>query len=359
MTSAEHDGRPGRILLVEDDAVAAHFAMHVLGRQGGFEVVHTPDPAVALQRVSSEAWDLVLTDAELPGMTGLELLEAVCRLSPGLPIAVITAHEPGETTVQALRKRADEFLQKPVRPDRLLAAAVSLVAKGRAARLAARQAVLAIGTHPGDVETGTAGTLLAHRGIGHKVSILTLTRGHGTTSGASGGSGQGGRAGGSEMAALALGATVFLEDLQDTSFEDGGTAASVIRRVIETVRPTAIYTHSLHDARLDHRSTHRAAMLAAREIGSVYCFQSPSATAEFRPTRFVTIDEQVERKLLAVKAFASRGQARDCLEQDLVESTARQWSRPGGGRYAEAFEVIRENAAAAGQPAGYGRSLTA
>ena len=120
MTSAEHDGRPGRILLVEDDAVAAHFAMHVLGRQGGFEVVHTPDPAVALQRVSSEAWDLVLTDAELPGMTGLELLEAVRRLSPGLPIAVITAHEPGETTVQALRKRADEFLQKPVRPDRLL-----------------------------------------------------------------------------------------------------------------------------------------------------------------------------------------------------------------------------------------------
>jgi two-component system, NtrC family, response regulator HydG len=355
MTGTEHDGRHGRILLVEDDAVAAHFAMHVLGRRGGFDITHTPDPAAALQHVRSEAWDLVLTDAELPGMTGLELLEAVRRISPDLPIAVITAHESGETAVRALCNRADEFLQKPVRPERLLAAAASLVAKGRAARLAARQAVLAIGAHPGDVEMGTAGTLLAHRGIGHKVSILTLTRGASRTIG---GSGEGARAGGSEMAALALGATLFLEDLQDTSIEEGDPATGVIRRVIETVRPTAIYTHSLHDARLDHRNTHRAAMMAAREVGCVYCFQSPSATAEFRPTCFVTIDEQVERKLLAIKAFASRGQARDCLEPDLIESTARHWSLPGRGRYAEAFEVIRETAAAAGQPAGQGWSGT-
>jgi two-component system, NtrC family, response regulator HydG len=349
MTSTEHDGRPGRILLVEDDAVAAHFAMHVLGKRGGFDVTHTPDPVVALQHVRSAAWDLVLTDAELPGMTGLELLEAVRRLSPDLPIAAITAHESADIAVRALRKRADGFLQKPVRPDRLLTAAASLVAKGRAARLAGRQAVLAIGTHPGDVEMGVAGTLLAHRGSGHEVSILTLTRRAtpaGQASGASGGI-VATRAGESAMAALALGATLFLEDLQDINIGAGDQATGVIRRVIETVRPTAIYVHSCHDTRLDHRSTHRATMLAAQEVGCVYCFQSPSATAGFRPTRFVTIDEQVDRKLLAVKAFASRGQARDCLELDLIESTARHWSRPGGGRYAEAFEVIRETATAA------------
>src|SRR5580700_9317298 len=94
MASTGDDGQPGRILLVEDDAVAAHFAMQVLGKRGGFDVTHTPDPAVALRHVSSAAWDLVLTDAELPGMTGLEFLEALRRLSPDLPIAVITAHGP-------------------------------------------------------------------------------------------------------------------------------------------------------------------------------------------------------------------------------------------------------------------------
>ena len=109
MASTGHDGQPGRILLVEDDAVAAHFAMQVLGKRGGFDVTHTPDPAVALRHVGSAAWDLVLTDAELPGMTGLEFLEAVRRLSPDLPIAVITAHEQADSAVRALRKRADEL----------------------------------------------------------------------------------------------------------------------------------------------------------------------------------------------------------------------------------------------------------
>jgi two-component system, NtrC family, response regulator HydG len=344
MTGSEHGEPPGRILLVEDDAVAAHFAMHVLGRRGGFDVTHAPDPAIALQHVSSQAWDLVLTDAELPGMTGLELLEAVRRISPDLPIAVITAHEPAEAAVRALSKRADEFLHKPVRPDRLLAAAAALVVQGRAARLADRQAVLAIGAHPGDVEMGAAGTLLAHRGSGHKISILTLTRGASASVGI-----QGDRAGESAMAAMALGATLFLEDLHPAGIEDGDLAADVIRRVIETVRPTAIYTHSVHDADQDHRSTYRAALLAAREVGCVYCFQSLSATAEFQPTRLVAIDDQVERKLLAIRAFAAGGQPRACLDLDLVESAARHWSRPGGGRYAEAFEVVRETA---GQPAG-------
>ena len=85
MASTGHDGQPGRILLVEDDAVAAHFAMQVLGKRGGFDVTHAPDPAVALRHVSSASWDLVLTDAELPGMTGLELLEELRRLSRVFP----------------------------------------------------------------------------------------------------------------------------------------------------------------------------------------------------------------------------------------------------------------------------------
>src|ERR1022692_1051061 len=267
MTSTEHDQRPGRILLVEDDAVAAHFALHVLGKRGGFDVTHTTDPAVALRYVSSAAWDLVLTDAELPGMTGLEFLAALRRLSPDLPVAVITAHESADIAMRELRKQSDEFLQKPVRPDRLQAVVAALVASGRAARRAARQqSVLAIGAHPGDVETGAAGALLAHRALGQKVSILTLTRGASLAGMASRGMSSqsvtgpgvtgpgvaspgvagkglasqgaaGARPGESAMAALVLGAALFLEDHQDTCIEEGDPTAGVIRRVIEAVRP--------------------------------------------------------------------------------------------------------------------------
>jgi len=111
-----------------------------------------------------------------------------------------------------------------------------------------------------------------------------------------------------------------------------------------------IYTHSFHDVQRDHRGTHRAAVEAVRQVERVYCFQSPSATVDFRPTRFVTIDEQLERKLLAVGAFGSQAEVHSYVERGLVESTACYWSRFGDGRYAEALEVMREAAMTAGLP---------
>jgi two-component system, NtrC family, response regulator HydG len=345
MAGSDHQASTGRILVVEDDLVTGRFLVRLLGEHGGFDVTHTLDPAVGLKRASSEPWDLVLTDVEMPGMSGLELLEALRRVSPGLPVAVLTAHASFDYAIRALRDHADEFLSKSVPPEQLLASVRSLVAKGRAARLAARQVVLAIGAHPDDVEIGAAGALLVHRSMGHEVSILTLSRG------ARGGT-ESTRAGESEMAALALGATLFLDDLQDTRIEEGDPTIGVISRVVQTVRPSAIYTHSLHDVHQDHRNTHRAAMVAAREVGRVYCFQSPSATVDFRPNRFVTIDDEVERKLMAIRAFASQAEIRAYLAPDLIKSTARYWSRFGDGLYAEAFEVIREAAMTAGQPGG-------
>jgi two-component system response regulator HydG len=345
MMSMDHDEPPGRILVVDDDVVTGRFLVQLLGTRGGFDVSHTTDPAVALQRATSETWDLVLTDVEMPGMTGLELLQALRRASPDLNVAVLTSHASLDNAVSALRDRADEFLQKSMPPDDLLATVAALVAGGRAARLAARQAVLAIGAHPDDVEIGAAGALLVHRSLGHEVSILTLSRG------ARGGT-ENTRAGESEMAALALGATLFLENLQDTQIREGDPTISVISSVVQAVRPTVIYTHSVHDVHQDHRNVHQAAMVATRGIGRVYCFQSPSATVDFRPTRFVTIDDEVDGKLTAIKAFGSQTQVRAYLVPDLIKSTARYWSRYGDGLYAEAFEVIREAGTSAGQPPG-------
>lgn len=328
--------------MVEDDLVTARFLVHVLGGRGGFDVTHTADPVTALKHAAAEPWDLILTDVEMPGMTGIELLEALRRASVEPPVVVMTAHASLDYAVGALRNSADEFLQKPIAPDHLLGTVSALVAKGRAARLANRQSVLAIGAHPDDIEIGAAGALLAHRAMGHQISILTLSRG------ARGGT-EATRAGESERAALVLGATLYLDDLQDTSISESDPTISVISRVVESVQPTAIYTHSFHDVHQDHRNTYRAAMVAGRDIGRVYCFQSPSATVDFRPTRFVNIDEHLERKLTAIDAFASQVEMRAYLEPDLIKSTARYWSRFGGGRYAEAFEVVRDSAVS-GQP---------
>lgn len=329
----------GQILVVEDDPVSAAFVLHVLRNRGGFTVTHAADPADALRQATAVRWDLVLTDVEMPGMTGIELLGQLRERAPQLPVAVLTAHPSVDYAVQALRNSADEFLEKPITPDRLVAVVAGLVAKGRAAREATRQSVLAIGAHPDDVEIGAAGTLLAHHQMGHEVSILTLSRG------ARGGV-EDTRAGESQQAAEVIGATLFHEDLRDTSISEGDPTIGVISRIVAEVRPTVIYTHSPHDVHQDHRNTHRAALVAVRGVGRVYCFQSPSATVDFRPSRFVPIDDQLNGKLAAIHAFASQVEIRAYLEPDLISATARYWSRYCGTRYAEPFEVVRESAVA-------------
>jgi LmbE family N-acetylglucosaminyl deacetylase/ActR/RegA family two-component response regulator len=326
----------GRILLVEDDPDTARFILHVLGSRAGFDIEHAPSPAAALPRIGPERWDLVITDIEMPDMTGIELLETLRRQAPALPVAVITAHVTVDNTLGALRGRADDFLEKPLKPDALISSVTTLISRGRAGR-GGREVVLAVGAHPDDVEIGAAGTLLAHRAAGHEIAILTMSRG------ARGGRDEA-RAGEARDAATILGAALYLEDLEDTRITESDPTIGAIAAVIESVRPTILYTHSIHDVHQDHRNTHRAAMVAAREISSVCCFQSPSATVDFRPARFIAIDDHIHAKLAAIAAFTSQAAVRQYLAPDLIEATARYWSRFGSGRYAEAFEVVRDHA---------------
>jgi DNA-binding NtrC family response regulator len=207
MTATGAPSSPGRVLLVEDDPEAASFVIQVLAVRNGYDVVHTADPVAGLAMAGSESWDLVLTDVEMPGMTGIELLESLRKTDPHLPVAVVTAHATVDTAVSALRHRADDFREKPLAPDQLVAMVSGLVAKGRAARLAGREVVLAIGAHADDAEIGAGGALLAHRQMGHEVAILTLS--HGGRVGV-----ESARVEESERAARVLRADLYLEDLE-------------------------------------------------------------------------------------------------------------------------------------------------
>ena len=98
---------------------------------------------------------MVLTDVEMPGMTGIELLGRLREIAPQLPVAVLTAHPCGWTTRSRRCGTAPtSSWRTSVEPDRLVAVVASLVAKGQAIREASRQSVLAIGAHPDDVEIG-------------------------------------------------------------------------------------------------------------------------------------------------------------------------------------------------------------
>jgi LmbE family N-acetylglucosaminyl deacetylase len=333
----------GRILLIDDDLALGGYLSRVLRTHGPFEVTHELDARAALRSLQAEQWDLLITDIEMPGITGLELVKQVRRLAPDLPIMIVSGHVTVDNVMTALRRSVAEFLPKPVAAEDLIGRATALVEAGRQARVANRESVLAIGAHPDDIEIGAAGTLLAHRAAGDTIAMLTMSRG------AIGDDAER-RVRESQQAADVIGARLFLKDLEDTKIPEGNPTVALIEEAIAEVQPTVVYTHSGHDVHQDHRNVHHAAMVAAVNVGQVYCYQSPSATIDFHPAHFVAIDQHIGVKLSTIEIFGRQAAIRDYLDPAVIESTARYWSRFGGGTHAEAFEVIRHRASPPAQP---------
>ncbi len=330
-----------RVLVVDDDPDIAHFVRTVL-QKAGMTAVACFDPLEALALAARERFDAVISDIEMPGMNGLEFVGKLRELQPDLPVVVMTAHASVEYAVEALRRNADEFMVKPVRRDDVVTTTLRVVELGRSRRATARhQTVLAIGAHPDDVELGIGGTLAAHRSAGDQVVILTLSRG------ARGGE-AGDRMGESMAAAELIGARLFMEDLEDTRISEADPTVSIIERVVGQVRPTIVYTHSAHDRHQDHRAVHQAATVATRTVPTFACYQSPSATVDYRPTRFVSIDGFTDTKRALLACFGSQSGIRTYMQDDFVLATSRYWSRYGGGQHCEPLEVIREASAVVG-----------
>jgi LmbE family N-acetylglucosaminyl deacetylase/CheY-like chemotaxis protein len=345
--SGTGDGRErrGLVLLVEDDDALADLVRELLAPLA--EVHWMPSAEEAIARLGDAAWDLVLSDVELPGASGLELARAAKAAHPNVAILILSGHASFEYAVEAIRAGADDYMTKPLDPARLIAKVIELIATAQERRASGRESVLAIGAHPDDVEIGVGGILLRHAAAGHDVAVLTLTGGE-----------EGGtpeqRAQESERAAELMSAHLFHVDLTDTSVSEGGATIAAIKRVIDEVLPSTIYTHTARDVHQDHRNVHHATLVAARGVARVYCYQAPSTTVEFHPTRFVAIDDHIDGKLEVIEAFASQVALRDYLDPELLRSTARYWGRFSRARYVEPLEVVRESdvggAAGAGAP---------
>lgn len=131
-TGAEAAAR-ARILLVDDDPDLALFTTHVLTKRGRFAVTHTPDPVTALALAADGSYDLVFADLDLPVMSGLELIAALRRQAPGLPVVLLVPAALSACPSAALRaSRPDGVLAKPVPAADLLAAAAALTGDDQA-----------------------------------------------------------------------------------------------------------------------------------------------------------------------------------------------------------------------------------
>src|SRR5260370_2923569 len=120
MRADESGGSRGRILLIDDDRVFAIWIAQVVHGRGGYELRHVSDPVAGLRCVENEPWDLVITDIEMPGMSGTELLERIHLLEPGLPVAVMTADTAAGSALTAEWSATVEVMGKAVPPADLL-----------------------------------------------------------------------------------------------------------------------------------------------------------------------------------------------------------------------------------------------
>ncbi len=103
---------PDRILVVEDDPTAADFVISGL-RQAGFTVEQASTGPDGLHLATSETFDAIVLDRNLPGLDGLSLLKALRAAQNRTPLIILSAIAHADERVAGLRAGAHDYLTKP------------------------------------------------------------------------------------------------------------------------------------------------------------------------------------------------------------------------------------------------------
>jgi DNA-binding NtrC family response regulator len=109
----------GSILVVDDEQRQREIYRDILLDEG-FETVTAPSGEAALRLLAQKRFDLVLTDLNLTGMTGMELLSEILQADPTVAIVLITGYPSIESAIDATKRGVYQYLEKPVDRSRLL-----------------------------------------------------------------------------------------------------------------------------------------------------------------------------------------------------------------------------------------------
>ena len=100
------------VLIVEDESKLLRL-LELSLTEDGFTVYPAASAEDGLSRLGHNAIDLVITDLKLPGMNGLEFLQAIKRVNATIPVIVMTAYGTVETAVEAMKSGASDYVLKP------------------------------------------------------------------------------------------------------------------------------------------------------------------------------------------------------------------------------------------------------
>lgn len=110
-----------KILIIEDEAAIRRVLSKILSEENdSYQVEDAEDGVQGLEKIKNNDYDLVLCDIKMPKMDGVEVLEAVKKIKPEIPMVMISGHGDMETAIQTMRLGAFDYISKPPDLNRLL-----------------------------------------------------------------------------------------------------------------------------------------------------------------------------------------------------------------------------------------------
>ncbi len=107
------------ILLIDDDPVVRSLASGIL-RKNGYQVYIAKDGQEGLELAGKHNPDLVITDYQMPGMSGIEVLAKLKQEDASLPVIMLTAYGDATLTIKSIQTGAFDYIEKPINPKELL-----------------------------------------------------------------------------------------------------------------------------------------------------------------------------------------------------------------------------------------------
>lgn len=110
-----------KILIIEDEAAIRRVLTKILTEENSnYQVEDAEDGLIGFEKIKNNDYDLVLCDIKMPKMDGVEVLEAVKKIKPEIPMVMISGHGDMETAIQTMRLGAFDYISKPPDLNRLL-----------------------------------------------------------------------------------------------------------------------------------------------------------------------------------------------------------------------------------------------
>jgi DNA-binding NtrC family response regulator len=110
-----------KILVIEDEAAIRRVLVKILSEENeAYQVDEAEDGLIGIEKIKNDDFDLILCDIKMPKMDGVEVLEAVKKIKPEIPIVMISGHGDLDTAVNTMRLGAFDYISKPPDLNRLL-----------------------------------------------------------------------------------------------------------------------------------------------------------------------------------------------------------------------------------------------